>query len=679
FVLLAFVSSIFSSAAAFIWIYTHAISAYDWFSVWQGWWTGFFLQDMALVAPVLSLAGPAVMRWRDRHAWPLVAQPRFKPEILLSGGVLLAGLLLYLYITVQLGARQIDAALASAGSAAWRDVARSVIELNHATYWVVLTLILFFAFFAYPIFSYWTSQLKGAAQELAESNRHLREQRDLYQALVDAQSDIGEGLAIIDEARFVFVNQALCELTGYSESELKAMSSFVELADFGERERLLSNHRRRLAGEQFENRYEVRLLTCSGLSLEVELAVAYIVMEHRMRVVVVISDIRVRKQAEKALRRAKEVAEHASAAKSRFLASASHDLRQPLQALTMFTSTLKKQGLAPEAGHLLGLMEVSIGALRDLLDTLLDISKLEAGIVEAQRQAVPIEYIFDRLEDEFRLQFEAKGLRFRLHYPLREVDSDPMLLLMILRHLLSNAIRHTEQGGVLLSARLRRDGMLIQVWDSGSGIAAGELDKIFQEFYQVDNAARDRRKGLGLGLAIVERVAQLLETQVDVRSRPGRGTVFEFGLPLASPGSLLSGESDALSPPLAAHRAQILIIDDEPDVLLGTRMLLDSFGYSTLAAGSLDEALALVEGSPSGPDLILADYRLQGGVTGGDAIEQIGRRLGVAIPGVLITGDTAPERLQEAKRSGCVLLHKPVDPEELEQIVNRLLALGASF
>ncbi len=545
--------------------------------------------------------------------------------------------------------------------------------MNPATYWVALALTLFFAFLGYLIFSYWTNQIKGAARELAESNRHLREQRDLYQALVDAQSDIGEGLAIIDETRFVFVNQALCQLTGYSEAELKAMTSFTELADFDERGRLQSNYRRRLAGEQFENRYEVKLLTRSGQPLEVELAVAYIAMENRMRVVAVVSDIRVRKQAEKALRRAKEVAEHASAAKSRFLASASHDLRQPLQALTMFTSTLKKQGLDPQAIHLISLMEASIRALRDLLDTLLDISKLEAGIVEVRRQAVPVEYIFDRLEDEFRPQFEAKSLRFRIHHPLREVDSDPALLLMILRNLLSNAIRHTQRGGVLLSARLASGRMLIQVWDSGCGIAAGELGKIFQEFYQVDNAARDRRKGLGLGLAIVERVARLLETQVGVRSRPGHGTVFEFNLALAAPGSAPSGEPDALSVSIAARQALILIIDDEPDVLLGTRMLLDSFGYSTLAAGSLDEALALIEHSAQTPDLILADYRLQGGLTGRDAVEQIGRHLGAAIPGILITGDTAPERLQEAKRSGCLLLHKPVDPDEMEKVIWRLM------
>lgn len=678
FVQLAFVASIFSSAGSFVWIYVNEIGVHHWFPIWQGWWIGSFLQDLLLVAPILWAASPRVMRWRDRHSWPLAMRHRFKFETQLSGGVLLGGMLLYLYITVQLGARQLDAALVSTDTAKWRDAAKSVVELNHVTYWVVLTLILFFAFFGYLVFNFWTAQLKGAAQKLAESNQHLREQRDLYQALIDAQSDIGEGLAIIDETRFVFVNQALCQLTGYTEAELKAMSSFVELAHFDERDRLQSNYRRRLAGERFENRYEVKLSTRSGQLLEVELAVAYIAMERRMRVVVVISDIRVRKQAEKALHRAKEVAEQASAAKSRFLASASHDLRQPLQALTMFTSTLKKQGLDPQAGHLVDLMEVSIRALRDLLDTLLDISKLEAGIVEVRRQNVSIEYIFDRLEDEFRMQFEAKPLNFRIHHPLCEVDADPTLLLMILRNLLSNAIRHTEQGGVLLSARRRRDRVLIQVWDSGSGIAARELDKIFQEFYQVDNAARDRRKGLGLGLAIVDRVAQLLETQVEVRSRLGRGTVFGLMLPLSSAASAPAGKPIPEAPPDAAQQAHILIIDDEPDVLLGTRMLLESFSYSTLVAGSLNEALALLEQGGPAPDMILADYRLEGGVTGHDAIERIGLHLGAAIPGILVTGDTAPERLQEAKRSGCLLLHKPVDPDELEKAIKRLLAGGVS-
>jgi PAS domain S-box-containing protein len=668
FVQLAFVAGIFGSAGSFVWTYTNRVAVHELLPIWQGWWVGAFLQDVLLVAPLLALTSPAVMAWRDRRLWTRPLRHEARREILLMGATILGGVLLYLYCSMQLGAWQLHAALASADQTAWRKAAQTMAESTDALYWVVFIIVLFLGFFGYQLFTHWTASLKDSARRLAEVNRNLREQHGLHQALVDAQTEIGEGLAILENERFVFANEALCRLSGYTEEQLKAMSSFLDLIHPGTRERVRSNYVRRLSGERLETRYEVPIVTRTGETVETEIGVSLQGVGQGARTIVVISDNRQRKLAERALRDAKEAAERSDAAKSRFLAAASHDLRQPLQALIMFVSVLRKRHPDPESQSLIGMMDFSIQALKELLDTLLDISKLEAGVITPDKQSVPVDYLFTRLDNEFRLQVEHKGLQFRVHPPRREVSiyTDPALLLMVLRNLLSNAARHTDRGGIVLGCRLRPDHVAIQVWDSGAGIPAEELDKIFQEFYQLSNSARDRRKGLGLGLAIVDRVARLQGTPVRVRSRVGKGTLFEVAVPYGKDAA--PAEENHAAGAGSAPDGRILVIDDDPVVLLATTMQLESLGYEVLAAGGLEEAIGLIEEGKEDADLILTDYRLEGPKTGYDAIEAIRARLG-PVPGILITGDTAPQRLQEAQRSGYRVLHKPVDLAQLEAAI----------
>ncbi|MBS4098051.1 MAG: response regulator [Sulfuricella sp.] len=374
-----------------------------------------------------------------------------------------------------------------------------------------------------------------------------------------------------------------------------------------------------------------------------------------------------------ALRVAKESAETANVAKSRFLAAASHDLRQPLHALALLVDVLKRRFGNESNMKIIKPIEASTQALKEMLDTLLDISKLDAGIITPQKQAVSVDALLQRLEGEFRVQIEAKHLFFRIRCANRNIYTDPTLLMEILRNLLSNAYHHTRHGGILLGCRVRGEHLSIQVWDTGKGIPQDEQEKIFQEYYQVDNAERDRHQGLGLGLSIVERIAGLLEHAIKVRSRFGAGSMFEVTVPLILESPALPVAPREFAAP--ACPSVILVIDDDPVILHGTAMSLESRGYRPVTAESAEEALQLIGGYA--PDLIVADYRLRNNQTGIAAIGMIRAQLGDSIPGILVSGDTLPARLREANASGFELLHKPVNPDELNTRIKSLLEKSA--
>lgn len=372
---------------------------------------------------------------------------------------------------------------------------------------------------------------------------------------------------------------------------------------------------------------------------------------------------------------ATETAQAANASKSRFLAAVSHDLRQPLQSLLLLTSVLKRRHADPASTAIISPMEASIFALKELLDSLLDLSKLDAGAITPNMQAVPLTELLDRLEQEFRTQIEIKGLRFRVR-PLRRralpqvaVLTDPAQLMAILRNLLSNAANHTRSGGILVGCRLRGEQVLIQVWDTGTGIPAAELDRIFEEYYQINNPARDRALGLGLGLAIVERLSNLLGHPMRVRSRYGRGSMFEVGVGLTAAPALPAPPPAAV----ASHAAAILVLDDDPTVLQSTGLFLQQLGYEPLLTANVQRALAILQGRAQLPQAMLVDYRLGAGQTGIAAAQAIRAELRSPIAVILLTGDMQPEVLQEARAAGCQVLHKPVDPEKLDALLWRLL------
>jgi PAS domain S-box-containing protein len=380
---------------------------------------------------------------------------------------------------------------------------------------------------------------------------------------------------------------------------------------------------------------------------------------------VYLRDTSERKHAEQSLRAAKAEAERANIAKSKFLAAASHDLRQPVQSLVLFFDLLKKRVGGELHARLLGNMERALEALGMLLNSLLDVSKLDAGLIVAKPEPIPLAPLLERLAAEYRPRAEAAGLRLRVVLSTATVRSDPVLLERLLRNLLENSLQYTDRGGILIGCRRRGDRMWLGVVDTGIGIVPDKLDEVFEEFYQVGNPERDRAKGLGLGLAVVRRLARLLDHPVEVRSLPGRGSTFAVVLPLGSPPT---PRACVTPQPSDDEAGTVIVIEDDLLIRIGLEAMLEEWGHTVLGAGSVDEAV-LVAQHAEAPEAILADYRLQAESTGLEAIRAVHARLGRSIPAAILTGDTAPERLVEAQRGGFHLLHKPVVPAELRRTV----------
>ena len=376
------------------------------------------------------------------------------------------------------------------------------------------------------------------------------------------------------------------------------------------------------------------------------------------------------------LKRQKEIAEEASRAKSRFLAAASHDLRQPVHAMGLFIGALRNVPMNREGQRLIKQIEMSADAIDRLFAALLDISKLDAGVVSICRQAFPINSVLARVCDDYSGEATAKGVTLS-HVRCRAiVDSDPALVERIARNLVSNAVRYTDAGRIVVGCRRRRSSVAIQVWDTGRGIPLDQQELVFQEYYQVDNPERDREKGLGLGLAIVRRVADLLECDLRMRSEPGRGSCFEIALPSVSDAA--TPIRDAFDDSCAkASSGLVVVIDDEKAIRAGMSALLSNWGYEVLTAGSADEAIQLLAGHAAMPDLLICDLRLRDGENGIEAIERLRTEYNASIPAMLITGDTATNRLLEAWASELLVLHKPVPNSKLRAATAHLIATGS--
>lgn len=373
------------------------------------------------------------------------------------------------------------------------------------------------------------------------------------------------------------------------------------------------------------------------------------------------------------LRREKTAAEEANLAKSRFLASASHDLRQPVHALSVFVGSMRAHQMDSPARSLLDHIEDSVRALSSLFQGLLDISRLDAGVTNVMRMPFAIQPIIDRVCRDHEPDASRKGVELRVQRTRAVVNSDPTLFERILRNMVTNAVNYTQRGTVLIGCRGGRR-LRMQVWDTGPGIASNELQLIFQEFYQVGNPERDRSKGVGLGLAIVKRLTTLLDHPLEVESWPGKGSCFSFALPRENE----KADSTLHEPPtagaaVAAGSGLILVVDDERAIQVAMEGLLQSWGYSAIAAGSGTEMLERIAGRVEVPRLIICDYRLRNDERGNAVIERLRHEYNEDIPGMIITGDTAADRIRDAQASGYLLLHKPVGNNELRAAIAQLL------
>ncbi len=398
-------------------------------------------------------------------------------------------------------------------------------------------------------------------------------------------------------------------------------------------------------------------------------------------VVITFADITERRHVADELEAAKRQAELATLAKSRFLAAASHDLRQPLQTLALLQGLLAKIVEGERAQKLVARIDETLSAIAGMLNTLLDINQIETGTVHAESVSFPVNDLLVQLKDEFTYHAQAKGLALRVVPCDLSIQSDPRLLEQMIRNLLSNALKYTKRGKVLLGCR-RHQGMLsIEVWDTGIGIPEGQLQAIFEEYHQLDNPARERSRGLGLGLSIVQRLGGLLGHRIQVRSRPGNGSVFavEVTLPPRGPAPQPEAQRSGMHAGTVAtvhDTGMILVVEDDPEVRELLELFLKGEGHRAVTAPDGTAALDLVSRGAVQPDLVLADYNLPNGMDGIELITKLRETLHRAIPAVILTGDISTDALHDIALQHCVQLNKPVKLHELTQVILRLLPIA---
>jgi signal transduction histidine kinase/CheY-like chemotaxis protein len=370
------------------------------------------------------------------------------------------------------------------------------------------------------------------------------------------------------------------------------------------------------------------------------------------------------------LTRQKDAAERANQAKGQFLAAASHDLRQPLHAIGLYAASMRPQVAGREAAITLGKIEAAVVAMENLFCGILDVSKLDAGVVVPAVSCVSVKNLLEGLYEDFRQEASAKGLQFGLRYCDVWVASDPVLLERILRNLISNALRYTERGGVQIAARQRGGLIRFQVWDSGRGIPPEHMAHIFQEFFQVANPQRDRAQGLGLGLAIVDRLARLLGHPLLVRSLPDKGTLFSLDVPISRADLIRDEEDSETLAGLTRLHGLVAVVDDDVMVLDSLKTLLEGWGLGVIQAGGAKD---LLKGLARAPDLLITDYRL--GAEDGLQLTQAVHDAypDAAFPTIVMTGDITEESLRTLSGAGHQVMHKPVRPAKLRALMTQLL------
>ena len=435
--------------------------------------------------------------------------------------------------------------------------------------------------------------------------------------------------------------------------EKQSLGFFTLMQDITERRR--ADAAIKEANESLERRVAERTADLTRLNAQLEREIAE------------------RREIGRALQIAKSEAEQANIGKTRFLAAASHDLLQPLNAARLFVSTLADLDHPKPTRGLIDNIEISLGTVEDLLAALLDISKLDAGAVQPELVDFPIASLLGPLVTEHRALAEDNGLALR-HVPSRAiVRSDIRLLRSIVQNFLSNAIRYTRRGRILLGCRPCRAGLKIEVWDTGTGIPADKFEEIFEEFRQLDTSDARRGRGLGLGLAIVKRAAKTLDLAIETRSRLDRGSVFSVTVPLGvdpAPSIRRPAQPRVLR---AFADPMLLVIDDQHSILAGMQAMLEGWGCTAAIAASGDEALELLERLPRRPDLVIADYHLAAGTTGIGEICRVRGALGVPIPGIVITANQTPAVQMLVDGAGLRLLRKPLNPGQLRALLAQML------
>lgn len=369
----------------------------------------------------------------------------------------------------------------------------------------------------------------------------------------------------------------------------------------------------------------------------------------------------------------KEVAEEANIAKSKFLAAASHDLRQPLHALSLFVGVLDDRIEDPKNRGTLDNIKRSVAVLEDLFSALLDISKLDAQVVIPKQSDFSLTKVLNGLAQEYSRLANDKGLQLNLSCNNSYVRTDPVLLERVLRNLLSNAIRYTENGQIDITCRGNQHFVTVFISDSGIGIPEDQRENVFKEFYQIGNPERDRKKGLGLGLAIVDRLIKLLQLKLTLESAPGEGTVFSLEIPVGDSNAITQPEIKDVTLYGDFSDLLIVVIDDEREIQIGMEELLTDWGCDVVVGADAEEVLDQLEKTTRRPSAIIADYRLRDNKTGTEAIQEIEQKIKLSIPALIVTGDTAIDRLKAAKSSAELVMHKPVKPANLKAFLRSVV------
>jgi PAS domain S-box-containing protein len=498
------------------------------------------------------------------------------------------------------------------------------------------------------------------------------------QLISNALHSAPDAMVIVDRTgRIVFSNRQVCALFGYDPAELTGQQVECLLPErfrtghIGHRAAYSENVRVRPMGsglDLFARRKD-------GTEFPVEISLSPASDATDSFIVAAIRDTTDRRRTQTELREAREAADRANRAKSRFLAMASHDLRQPVQTLALLNGTMRRMSPSPDFAEVLQQEYEAIETMSRLLSSLLDISKLESGAIKPEIGEFSVADLFDQLRREFFSLAAAKGLQLEAEKCAYSVRSDPTLVGQVIRNFISNAIKYTEQGWVRLRCLHEDSCLRLQVADSGIGIPPDALPHIFDDFYQVGVPSNTTREGYGLGLGIVSRIAHLLGAELGVQSEPGRGTVVSIALPVGagveSRDRRMVGEPSVSA---AARHAHILLVDDDARVRNATRSLLRIEDYMVHSAETYAEALEHAAAHPE-IQLLITDYHLGGGETGLQVVESVRARLGAELPAVLITGDTslAIRELPAERRLRTV--SKPVNPDELLKLIRELLPM----